>query len=69
MKGANAMGSFVALTVGAGLLLASFGALLVVHGGWEAVAAAFACVGGPMFLVSFIVLGVAADRGPSGRPR
>jgi hypothetical protein len=63
------MGTFVALMMGAGLLLASLAALLVVHGGWEAVAAGFAFVAGPVVLMGFVVLRAAADRGPTVRPR
>jgi hypothetical protein len=36
--------------------------VLVVHGGWEAAAAGFALITGPLLVGSFIALGTAADR-------
>jgi hypothetical protein len=66
-KGANPVRSYVAFIVSAGLLLASLAVVLVVHGGWEAAAAGFALVIGPLFVGSFIVLGAAADRGAGPR--
>jgi hypothetical protein len=56
------VGSYVAFILGAGLLLASLTAVLVVHGGWEAAGAGFALVIGPLVAGSFIALRAAADR-------
>ena len=50
------------------LVLAAFGAVLVVHGGWQAVAAAVAISAGLVFLLSFLRLRAAADRPRAARP-
>jgi hypothetical protein len=42
--------------------LGSFAAVMIVHGGWRAVAAALAILAGMAFLASFIGLAVASER-------
>ena len=55
--------------LGAGALtLIGLGATVIVQGGWEAVAAAFAILQGLVFVSTFIALRVAAERPRSGRP-
>jgi hypothetical protein len=50
------------------LTLIGFGATILVQGGWQAVAAAFAILQGLVFASTFIALRVAAERPRSRRP-
>jgi hypothetical protein len=47
---------------GAALCLGGLAAAIVVHGGWQAAAAAVAILGGMLFLVIFISLQIARER-------
>jgi hypothetical protein len=50
------------------LTLFGMGATILVHGGWQAVACAFAIFQGIVFAVTFLELGQAGERSQSGRP-
>jgi hypothetical protein len=50
------------------VMLGSFAALILVGGGWQAVAMAVAIFAGPVFLVSLITLLVASEQPRSARP-
>src|SRR5215467_13350283 len=57
------------LITNAAIMVAAFAAVIVVSGGWQAVAAAIALMAGFGFLVVFIALGVLADSGRVEAPR
>jgi hypothetical protein len=50
------------------IALGALAAVLIVNGGWQAVAAALALFGGLGFVLSFISLGAASERPHPGRP-
>jgi hypothetical protein len=55
--------------LGSGALgLGGLGATMVVHGGWQAVAAAFAILQGLVFVLTFITICAAGERPRSRRP-
>jgi hypothetical protein len=56
------MRSYHAFLGGAAIGLGGLAATMLVHGYWQPVAAAVAVLGGMLFGLSFLVLGVAADR-------
>jgi hypothetical protein len=62
------MRTYIRLLGSGALTLVGLGATLLVQGGWEAAAAAFAIFSGLVFAVSFISLRVAAERPRSGHP-
>ena len=56
------MKSYIAFLVSSGLVFVGLFAAIVVHGGWEAVAAAVAVLAGVVCLGSVIALGAARER-------
>ena len=60
--------TYITFLASGALTLIGFGATLVVQGGWQAVAAAFAILQGLVFASTFIALRVAAERPRSRRP-
>jgi ABC-2 type transport system ATP-binding protein len=59
---------YQSLLAGAAGTLSGFAATLIVHDGWQPVAAAVSIFGGILLLLSFIALGVLADQPRSDRP-
>ena len=62
------MRTYIRLLGSGALTLIGLGATLLVQGGWQAAAAAFAIFQGGVFALSFISLRVAAERPRSRRP-
>ena len=60
------MASFVLFLTSAAVLLGALAATILVHGGWEAGAAAIAIVAGMACLAALVVLVTAADGAPRG---
>jgi hypothetical protein len=58
------MRTYVAFLVSAGLTIAALAAVILLHGGWEAGAAALALMAGLAFLVTLIAL-LTVGEGPS----
>lgn len=56
------MRSYMAFWLSAALGTTGLAAVILVHGGWEAAAAAFAILAGLVFLGSVIALGSGRDR-------
>lgn len=62
------MRTYIRFLGSAALTLIALGSTLLVQGGWQAAAAAFAIFQGLVFASSFIALGAAAERPRSRRP-
>lgn len=62
------MRTYIRLLGSGASVLIGLGATMIVQGGWQAVVAAFAIFGGLVFAMSFISLGVRAERPRSRRP-
>jgi hypothetical protein len=62
--------TYVTFLVSGALALLAFGATMIVHGGWQAAAAAFAVLTGGAFLTSLISMRASAERlaSPASRP-
>jgi hypothetical protein len=61
------MRTYIRLLGSGASVLIGLGATMIVQGGWQAVAAAFAIFGGLVFAMTFISLGVRAERPPARR--